>query len=109
MLCRCGRGQPVMPDGKQRAVLLRLYVAGEGHRSSQARRAAAWLAERIRDCDVEIVDVMTEPAKAEEARVIATPTLVRLHPQPVLRVIGGLDDVEQIARLLQLELGEQRA
>ena len=95
-----------MVDGNDRAVLLRLYIAGDGHRASQARAAISGLTERVRDCDVEIVDVMAEPAKAEEARVIATPTLVRVHPPPVLRVIGGLDDIEQIARLLQLELGD---
>ena len=95
-----------MADGNDGTVLLRLYVAGEGPRSSNARRAATRLAERVDGCEVEVVDVMVDPGRAEEARVIATPTLVRLHPHPVLRVVGGLDDVEQIARLLQLELGE---
>lgn len=90
-------------------VFLRLYVAGDGMRSAQARRAAEWLRDRIAECDVEVVDVLTEPDRAEEGRVIATPTLVRVRPEPVLRVVGGLDDVEQIARLLQLEAGEETA
>ena len=89
----------------KRSVFLRLYVAGDGMRSGQARRAVDWLRGRVADCQLEIVDVLTEPGRAEEGRVIATPTLVRVRPEPVLRVVGGLDDVEQIARLLQLEVG----
>ena len=98
-----------MAEGNGGTVVLRLYVAGEGRRSSAARRATTNLAERLAGCEIEIVDVVVEPAKAEEGRVIATPTLVRVHPQPVLRVIGGLDDVDQIARLLQLDLREDMA
>lgn len=98
-----------MAEGDGGTVVLRLYVAGEGRRSSAARRATTLLAERLDGCQVEIVDVVVDPGKAEEGRVIATPTLVRMQPQPMLRVIGGLDDVDQIARLLQLDVREGEA
>ena len=44
-------------------------------------------------CDVEIVDVLEDPAAAEEDKILATPTLVRKLPEPVRKIIGDLSDL----------------
>ena len=40
---------------------------------------------------LEIIDIQKDPDKAEEAGVIAIPTLIRLSPAPVSRIIGALN------------------
>ena len=52
---------------------------------------------------VEIVDVVVDPERADEARILATPTLVLETPTVERRVSGDLSDVERV--LLILELG----
>ncbi|HEX2849523.1 MAG TPA: circadian clock KaiB family protein [Acidimicrobiales bacterium] len=42
---------------------------------------------------VDIVDVLVDPQAAEEHRVIVTPTLVRLEPEPPIRLMGDLSGV----------------
>jgi circadian clock protein KaiB len=85
-------------------VVLRLYVAGGDARSIEARRLCEQVTERCQPtpCRLEIVDVLTDPSQAERDRVLATPTLVRLDPPPVVRLIGGLWSVDFVMEALQL-------
>jgi circadian clock protein KaiB len=41
-------------------------------------------------CQIEIIDVLAEPDKAEEAGIMAIPTLIRKSPLPACRLIGAL-------------------
>ncbi|MFD2513232.1 circadian clock KaiB family protein [Pontibacter locisalis] len=40
---------------------------------------------------LEIIDIQKDPDKAEEAGIIAIPTLIRMEPTPVNRIIGALN------------------
>lgn len=40
---------------------------------------------------LEIIDIQKDPDKAEEAGIIAIPTLIRMEPAPVNRIIGALN------------------
>jgi circadian clock protein KaiB len=40
---------------------------------------------------LEIIDIQQDPDKAEEAGIIAIPTLIRIKPTPVNRIIGALN------------------
>jgi circadian clock protein KaiB len=75
-----------------------LYVAGV---SSQSRRAIHQLRTLCNDYlpdrhDLQIIDICERPDLAEEARVIATPTLVKKLPPPLQKFIGDFTDREQI-------------
>jgi circadian clock protein KaiB len=48
------------------------------------------------ECELEIVDLMDEPLRALADAIVVTPTLLRLHPLPVRRVIGSLSDSAQV-------------
>jgi len=52
--------------------------------------------------DIEVVDVLTSPERAESEKVIATPTVLRLSPAPARRVIGDLADYHMAAAALGL-------
>jgi circadian clock protein KaiB len=87
-----------------------LYVARDTGPSAQARRQLAALRERLggEDWEVEVVDVFERPGLAEADRILATPVLVRLFPEPRLSVIGDFSDVHAVATALDLEEGMDR-
>jgi len=87
------------------AIILRLYVAGGDARSVEARRICEQVVRLCRPgpCNLEIVDVLEDPAQAERDRVLATPMLVRLEPPPLVRLIGGLWSTEFVTEALQLD------
>ncbi|MCH1866898.1 circadian clock KaiB family protein [Nocardioides sp. CFH 31398] len=96
---------PVAADLADASFHLRLYVAGQTPRSAlaQANLYALCEARLPGRHHIEIVDLMDEPARARTDGVIAVPTLIRVSPTPVRRVVGDLSDT---ARLLAgLELG----
>jgi circadian clock protein KaiB len=52
---------------------------------------------------LEVVDLVAEPERADEHRVLATPTLVRLRPTPVRKLIGDLSDAAGVRRHLGIQ------
>ena len=52
--------------------------------------------------DLKVIDVCKTPQLAEEDKILATPTLVKVSPQPSKRLIGDLFDKEKV--LLGLDL-----
>ena len=87
-------------------IQLRLYVAGDSPRSRQAIQSLKRLDEtpmsgRFR---LEIVDVLEEPERAEEDRVLATPTLLRIEPAPCRRILGDLSDLPRLVYALSVGL-----
>jgi circadian clock protein KaiB len=83
---------------------LRLIVAGGTHRSRRAIEALRSVCnKRLAGLvDLEVIDIYQLPEMAREYQVIAAPTLLKLLPLPVRRIIGDLSDSEQLLRILEL-------
>ncbi|MDQ6690803.1 MAG: circadian clock KaiB family protein [Gemmatimonadota bacterium] len=84
--------------------ILTLYVTGTSPRTKVAidnlnRICAEELEGRY---DLEIVDVLEQPQRAEDEKILATPTLIKQLPPPLRRVIGDLSDKDKV--LLGLEV-----
>ena len=45
---------------------------------------------------LKVIDVMQNPQLAEEDKILATPTLAKVLPPPVRRIIGDLSDRERV-------------
>ena len=83
-------------------LVLRLYVAGTAPNSIRAIANARSI------CDehfaarhtLEIVDLLVEPKRALADGIVVTPTLLKVSPLPMQRVIGNLNDTEQVVRTL---------
>jgi circadian clock protein KaiB len=88
-----------------------LYVAGQTERSLAAEANLRMLCESLLpgDYDLEVIDAVEQPGLAEEQRILATPTVLRLAPAPQRRVIGDLSDHRRTARALGLPAGSGRA
>ncbi len=54
-------------------------------------------------CEVEVVDLLREPARARSDGVVVIPTLERTAPKPVRRVVGDLSNVERVVSGLELK------
>lgn len=81
-----------------------LYVAGDAPNSTAA---IANLKALCRDHlpnrhQIEIVDVFLDPHRALVDEVFLTPTLVRLAPKPIRKIIGTLSRTEVVLRALGL-------
>jgi circadian clock protein KaiB len=77
---------------------LTLYVTGTSPRA----KIAITNLQRICDQELagqyklEIVDVLEHPQRAEDEKILATPTLIKQLPPPLRRVIGDLSDKEKV-------------
>ena len=77
---------------------LRLYVAG------QTPRSVAAIANLKKICEqhlpgryeIEVVDLMKDPALAQRHQIVAIPTLIRQLPEPLKRIIGDLSNLEKV-------------
>lgn len=81
--------------------LLTLFVTGATARSSQAVAGLRDFCDRHLDgrYALEVVDVYQQPARADEERVLATPTLIKKHPLPLKRMVGDLSDQRLLSEL----------
>ena len=82
----------------------RLYVAGGTPNSAEALGNLTVLCEVCvpNQHDIEIVDVFREPARALAEGIFMTPTLLRLEPAPVTKIVGTLSNTEVVHRALGL-------
>lgn len=85
--------------------ILRLYVTGSTPRSTRAienmrRICATYLQGHY---DLEVIDIYQNPAAAVDHQIIAAPTLVKLLPLPLRRVVGDLSNTEKVLAGLEIE------
>ena len=88
----------------RKTYILKLYVAGN---TPNSMRALNTLRE-ILDNEfkgvyaLKVIDVLKQPQLAEEDKILATPTLAKILPPPVRKIIGDLSDREKV--LIGLDL-----
>ena len=77
---------------------MRLYVAGNAPNSLRAVANARAICEEhfASGHELEIVDLLEHPRRALADGIIVTPTLLKLSPLPAQRVIGNLNDTNEL-------------
>ena len=98
------REDAVAAPGTDTEYVLRLYVSGQTPRSILAienmkRICAEHLSQRY---SLEIIDIYKHPEACEQQQIIAAPTLIKVLPHPLRRIIGDLSNTEKV--LVGLEL-----
>jgi circadian clock protein KaiB len=83
----------------------RLYVAGNAQNSGQAvaNLTALCRAHLPNRHEIEVVDVFRQPKRALADGILMTPTLVKLAPSPVQRIVGALSQTQTVLQALGLE------
>ena len=84
----------------------RLYISGHSPNSVQAvANLNALGREHLAGChEIEIVDVLNEPKRALSDSVLLTPTLVKLSPAPVRKIVGTLSQTQTVLQALGLSI-----
>lgn len=93
-------------DGLEDLVyVLRLYISGMTPNSLRAVENIKRICEEhLKDrYALEIIDLYQQPVRAAEDQIFAAPTLVKLHPLPVKKLIGDLSDVNKVLLALALK------
>src|SRR5438132_7564601 len=89
-------------------VHLRLYLTGRTVSAERARDALAEVERRARAqwgtgaVITEIIDVLESPEAAARDEVFATPTLMRVTPEPRIRLFGDLSSATKLMAGLRL-------
>ena len=94
----------------EESFLLRLYVAGQTPKSILAfenlkRLCEEHLANRY---EIEIIDLIENPALGRGDQILAIPTLVRRLPEPMKKIIGDLSNTERVLVGLDIRPGPRR-
>ena len=86
---------------------LRLYVAGQTTKSMTAFANLKRICEEYHPgkYNIEVVDLLKDPALARGDQILAIPTLVRKLPQPIRKIIGDLSDTERVLVGLDIRPG----
>lgn len=86
--------------------VLRLYVAGQTPKCMRAfsnlkRICEQYLTNRYQ---IEMIDLLCDPALARGDQILAVPTLVRRMPEPVKKIIGDLSNTQRVLAGLDLSI-----
>ena len=82
----------------KKTYILKLYVAGNTPNSVRALKMLSQILEKEFQgvYALKVIDVLKNPQLAEEDRILATPTLAKVLPPPVRKIIGDLSDREKV-------------
>jgi len=81
-----------------------LYIAGDTLNSGQAVANLRTICQTYLPgkYKIELVDVFKDPDRALDERMFMTPTLLKLGPAPVERIVGNLSNTNLVLQALDL-------
>jgi circadian clock protein KaiB len=87
------------------SVTLKLYITGHTPKSERAIANMQSICKNELEGQYEliIIDVLERPQLAEDEKIMVTPTLIKVLPPPLTRVIGDLSDTEKVLIGLNVE------
>jgi circadian clock protein KaiB len=93
---------------RQRAIFkFQLYVAADSQNSTQATTNLGALCRKYLPGrhEIEIVDVFLQPQRALDENIRMTPTLLKISPRPIQRIVGNLSQTQRVLDTLGLIAG----
>jgi len=83
-----------------------LYVTDDTPRSAEAIANIKQVQQLYHgQCEVTVIDILEHPELAEREKIFATPTLIKVHPPPLRRIVGDLSDQAQLLKSLDMGSG----
>jgi circadian clock protein KaiB len=82
--------------------VLRLFVAGNDVATKRTLQMLHQVLEQQlqQPYTLKVIDILKHPELAEIDRISTTPTLIRVLPQPVRRVVGELDNLQRAIQIV---------
>jgi circadian clock protein KaiB len=83
---------------------LRLFVTGTTPRSARAIQNIRTICEEHLQgrYDLDVIDIYQHPEHVKAEQIVVTPTLVKLFPLPVRKLIGDLSEKERVLAALDI-------
>ncbi len=96
--------EQALVDRLNQIYVLRLYVTGVSPSSIQAITNIKQLCEQhlAGRYELEVIDLFQQPEQAAQEQIVVVPTLIKLLPPPLRRLIGNLSDTKHILERLDL-------
>lgn len=99
------RLEGIEPDSQfsgTHSYVLRLFVSGHSTATEQTLKSLHQLLEHSlrHPYTLKVIDIFKHPDQAEANQISATPTLLRVWPPPVRRIVGDLTNPERVLRIL---------
>src|ERR1039458_2950870 len=87
--------EPSGSSSPETKYVLRLYVSGSTSKSALAVENIKRICEQHMKnrYDLEVIDIYQQPNLARDEQIVAVPTLIKLSPLPLRRLIGDLSDL----------------
>ncbi|MFY9637600.1 MAG: circadian clock KaiB family protein [Methanobacterium sp.] len=84
--------------------ILRLYVAGKTSKSMEAFINLKEICKtNLKNrCEIEVIDLIQNPELAKIDQILAIPTLVRILPVPIKKVVGTLTNKKKVIKVLEI-------
>jgi len=103
--------EQALEEAKNAKRVLRLYIAGNTEKSAQAIANIREICERHLKgrYQLEVIDIYQQPELARGEQIIAAPTLLKVLPPPLRRIIGDLSRTERILVGLDLQPAEDQS
>ncbi len=82
--------------------VLRLFVSGNSVVTEKILKTLHQVLEQSlqQPYTLKVVDIQKHPEQAEANQITATPTLVKVWPHPVRRIVGDLSDTQKVLHIL---------
>jgi circadian clock protein KaiB len=93
---------PDVQTQRAQGYVLRLFVSENSEVTEQTLKSLHQLLENTirHPYTLKVINVFKHPEQAEINQISATPTLLRVWPTPARRIVGNLNDVQQVLRIL---------
>ena len=85
-----------------RGYVLLLFIASSNVNTNQTLDSIHYILEQglASPYNLKIIDITKNPEQAEKNQVSATPTLVRIWPKPIKKIVGELTDLEHVIKII---------
>lgn len=97
------RQRPIhQPSLANPSYILRLFVSGHNQATEQTLKTLHQLLEKelAEPYTLKVVDISKHPEQAEINQISATPTLMRVLPEPVRRIVGEWEDLQRVLQII---------
>ena len=94
---------PSLKDETPSGCVLRLYVSGSNGTTENVLQDLHLLLEESlqQPYTLKVIDIHKHPEQAEADQIAATPTLIKVWPPPVRRIVGDLGDRNKVLQILR--------
>lgn len=82
--------------------ILRLFISGDSLNIEKTLENIRQALEQglLNPYTLKIIDITKNPEQAEIHQISATPTLLRIFPEPVKRIVGNFDDPQKVLQII---------